>query len=57
MDMSDDYSMKLKVAGAAPVPAGWQLVPIEPKCPGFEIEPGVYNGCDQSAGDCPVCGK
>ena len=28
-----------------------------PKCPGFEIEPGVYSGCDQSAGDCPTCGK
>lgn len=28
-----------------------------PKCPGFEIEPGVYSGCDQSGGDCPVCGK
>jgi len=28
-----------------------------PRCPGFEIEPGVYSGCDQSAGDCPTCGK
>jgi len=28
-----------------------------PKCPGFEIEPGVYSGCNQSHGDCPVCGK
>jgi len=28
-----------------------------PKCPGFEIEPGVFSGCDQSGGDCPVCGK
>ena len=28
-----------------------------PPCPGFEIEPGVYSGCDQSAGDCPTCGK
>jgi hypothetical protein len=26
-------------------------------CPGFEIEPGVHSGCDQSAGDCLVCGK
>ena len=28
-----------------------------PKCPGPEIEPGIHTGCDQSAGDCPVCGK
>jgi len=28
-----------------------------PKCPGIEIEPGVFSGCDQSAGDCPTCGK
>lgn len=28
-----------------------------PRCPGIEIEPGVYSGCDQSAGDCPTCGK
>ena len=28
-----------------------------PKCPGFEIEPGVFSGCDQSGGDCPTCGK
>lgn len=26
-------------------------------CKGFEIEPGVFSGCNQSAGDCPVCGK
>lgn len=26
-------------------------------CLGFEVEPGVYSGCDQSAGDCPSCGK
>lgn len=28
-----------------------------PKCPGFEIEAGVYSGCNQSHGDCPICGK
>lgn len=28
-----------------------------PRCPGIEIEPGTFSGCDQSAGDCPVCGK
>lgn len=28
-----------------------------PECPGIEIEPGVFSGCDQSSGDCPVCGK
>lgn len=27
------------------------------KCKGIEIEPGVFSGCDGSAGDCPVCGK
>jgi hypothetical protein len=26
-------------------------------CRGFEIEPTVYSGCDQSGGDCPECGK
>jgi DNA repair exonuclease SbcCD ATPase subunit len=26
-------------------------------CLGIEIEPGVYSGCDQSGGDCPICGK
>jgi len=26
-------------------------------CKGMEIEPGVYSGCDASAGDCPTCGK
>lgn len=28
-----------------------------PLCPGFEIEAGVWSGCNQSAGDCPTCGK
>ena len=27
------------------------------KCPGIEIEPGVYSGCEPGAGDCPTCGK
>lgn len=26
-------------------------------CKGIEIESGVFSGCDQSAGDCPICGK
>lgn len=26
-------------------------------CKGIEIDPGVFSGCDQSAGDCPTCGK
>jgi hypothetical protein len=26
-------------------------------CKGIEIEPGMFSGCDQSAGDCPACGK
>ena len=25
-----------------------------PECPGFEIELGVYSGCNQTGGDCPV---
>lgn len=29
----------------------------EPLCLGIEIEPGVFSGCNQSAGDCPRCGK
>ena len=28
-----------------------------PECPSVEIEPGVFSGCDQPGGDCPVCGK
>ena len=28
-----------------------------PPCPGLEIEPGVWSGCNQSHGDCPTCGK
>lgn len=28
-------------------------------CQGFEISPGtgLYSGCDQTCGDCPICGK
>jgi len=26
-------------------------------CKGIEIEPEVFSGCNQSHGDCPVCGK
>lgn len=28
-----------------------------PPCPGLEIEPGVFSGCDHSGGDCPTCGE
>lgn len=28
-----------------------------PECPGLEIEPGVWSGCNQSGGDCPTCGR
>lgn len=28
-----------------------------PACPGIEIEPGVYSGCNRSGGDCPTCGR
>lgn len=27
------------------------------QCNGIEIEPGVYSGCNASAGDCPTCGE
>jgi len=30
---------------------------VEQVCQGIEIAPGVYSGCDASAGDCPECGK
>ena len=29
----------------------------EALCKGIEVESGVFSGCDQSAGDCPMCGK
>ena len=28
-----------------------------PECPGIELGDGNWSGCDQSAGDCPTCGK
>ncbi len=28
-----------------------------PECQGIELESGVFSGCNQSGGDCPVCGK
>lgn len=28
-----------------------------PECPGLEIEPGVWSGCDSKGGDCPTCGR
>lgn len=28
-----------------------------PRCPGIEIDPGVYSGCSGTGGDCPVCGR
>jgi hypothetical protein len=28
-----------------------------PKCKGIEIDQGVFSGCNQSNGDCPICGK
>ena len=36
---------------------GDRFFSAEAACPGFDIEPGVFSGCDASAGDCPVCGK
>lgn len=26
------------------------------KCPGIDLGDGNFSGCDQSHGDCPVCG-
>ena len=34
---------------------GW--VEESNRCCGVEIEPGVFSGCDASAGDCPACGR
>lgn len=28
-----------------------------PSCPGIDLGDGNFSGCDQSGGDCPVCGK
>jgi len=36
---------------------GPRFFTAEEKCKGFEIEPGVFSGCDASGGDCPECGK
>jgi len=29
----------------------------EVECKGIEVSEGAFSGCDQSGGDCPVCGK
>lgn len=29
----------------------------EALCKRIEVESGVFSGCDQSTGDCPMCGK
>jgi hypothetical protein len=34
----------------------WESSSATQSCAGIEIEPGVWSGCDQSAGDCPTCG-
>jgi hypothetical protein len=30
---------------------------VEKKCEGIDLGDGNFSGCDQSAGDCPECGK
>lgn len=41
-----------------PTGRGDRFFSAEPAiCSGIEIEPGVFSGCDASAGDCPECGK
>ena len=48
------------VCGAGRESAGhWSYPILMQKCPGIEIEPGVYSGCDAATTgmtDCPVCG-
>lgn len=34
---------------------GWDAA--SKNCKGIEIEPGVFSGCNQSAGDCSTCGE
>lgn len=33
------------------------LFNVETVCRGIELGDGNFSGCDQSAGDCPSCGK
>lgn len=41
-----------------PTGMGDRFFSAEPvACRGIEIEPGVFSGCEASAGDCPECGK
>ena len=50
--------MGFKPMTVEPIPAkGDRYFMAEPICPGIEIEPRVFSGCNQSGGDCPACGK
>ena len=54
--VTDHYSM----AGATQIDEVDVEFPSEAsaqQCQGTEVAPGVFSGCDQSAGDCPSCGE
>lgn len=49
--------MGFKAMTVEPSCKGDRYFSAEADCPGIEIEPGMFSGCNQSAGDCPTCGK
>lgn len=49
--------MGFKAMTVEPSRKGDRYFTAEADCPGIEVEPGVFSGCNQSAGDCPRCGK
>jgi len=49
--------MGFKAMTVQPTGKGDRFFSAEVECPGIEIEPGKFSGCNQSAGDCPRCGK
>lgn len=40
-----------------PTGKGDRFFSAEVECPGMEVESGVFSGCNQTAGDCPACGR
>lgn len=49
--------MGFKAMTVRPDGKGVRFFSAEVECPGIEIEPGHFSGCNQSSGDCPTCGK
>ena len=49
--------MGFKAMTVEPSRKGDRYFTAEVDCPGIEVEPGVFSGCNQFAGDCPRCGK